>query len=441
MVSLVHSIYHWVMAFFGNIFFGFPSRRLFVVGVTGTKGKSTVLELMAEILRRANKKIAMSSSVYFQINDKKELNLTNNTMPGRFFIQKFLRRAVKAGCQYALIEVTSQGVIQFRHKFIDWDAAVFLNLMPEHIEAHGSFEKYREAKIRFFRSLANSKKPKKYFFINEDDSNQHFFVEATRSIPAKEIVFFSRGRFIQEELGGRYNLNSEEGRQRIGDWLLADFNLENAAAAVSFARSQNIDGQIILDTLNNFSGLPGRFEFIQKSPFLAVIDYAHTPDSLEKVYQALKSMIKAKHSSHSIICVLGSAGGGRDKWKRPVMGEIAAEYCQTIILTNEDPYDENPEIILDEIELGFSSIQNLTLRQRSGLMVSRVEPSKFKIRNIYKIIDRQEAIKKAVSLAKKGDAVIVTGKGSEPWIHLARGQRIPWSERRALEKALQEINL
>jgi len=420
-MTKIKSFYHLILAFLGSIAFWYPSRRLFVVGVTGTKGKSTVIELINAILEEAGKKTALFSSVRKKICDRESQNISGNTMPGRFVIQEFLREAVRAKCEYALIEVTSQGVLQHRHKFIDWDAAIFINLAPEHIEAHGSFERYRNAKVDFFRYLAQSKKREKYFFLNEEDANHHYFEEVAKNIPNAKIIFFGREKFIKEDLWSHYDLNSKESRRLIGEWLLADFNLENASAAVSFARSQNISWNVIKKALENFKGVPGRLEFIQKKPFAVIIDYAHTPDSLRKVYETLSPSSFSSFSQGKMICVLGSAGGGRDKWKRAEMGKIAASFCDAIILTNEDPYDENPSDILKQIENGFLEAPQ-----------SKISPQ-----NYFKILDRRQAIKKAIALAKKGDVVVITGKGSEQFIHLEQGKKISWNERKVVEEALK----
>ncbi len=400
------SAYHYLLAWFGTLIYGFPSRKIFVLGVTGTKGKSTTIELINAILESAGKKTALISSIRFKVAGETIKNMSGMSMPGRLALQKFLWKAVRAGCQYALVEVTSQGIVQHRHRFIDFDAALFTNLHPEHIEAHGSFEKYRDAKVSFFEDVAEySKKPKKIFFINEaDKSAEHFAAAADENV---KVVYFSRETFIRRELGG--------GQESIGDWLSSNFNLENAAAASAFAESQGLGWPEIKKALQNFTGAPGRLEYVQRAPFAVVIDYAHTPDSLEKVYEKLASDLSR---NGKLICVLGAAGGGRDKWKRPAMGRVASEYCDEVILTNEDPYDERPESIINEIAAGFS------------------EPGSPK-KEYLKIIDRREAIAKAITLAKKGDVVIITGKGSEDWIHVSGGKKIPWSEKKVVEEILQ----
>lgn len=406
-MRILKSFYHYLLARVGAVIYGFPSRKIFVLGVTGTKGKSTTIELINSILESVGKKTALSSSVRFKVANDTVKNTSGMSMPGRFALQKFLWKAVRAGCQYALVEVTSQGISQHRHRFIDFDAALFTNLQPEHIEAHGSFEKYRGAKVSFFADVAKySKKQKKVFFVNEaDKSAEHFAAAADEST---KVVYFSRETFIRRELGG--------GDESIGDWLSSNFNLENAAGASAFADSQGLAWPQIKKAFQNFTGVPGRLEYIQRTPFSVVIDYAHTPDSLQKVYEKLSSDLGR---NNKLICVLGAAGGGRDKWKRPEMGRVASEYCDEIILTDEDPYDEKPGDIINEIAKGFSAPG-----ERS--------------KEFMKILDRREAIAKAVSLAKKGDIVILTGKGSEDWIHIARGKKIPWSERKVAEEILDK---
>jgi len=401
MLNFFKNYYHYFLAWLGDFIYRHPSEKLFVLGVTGTKGKSTTLELINAILEAAGKKTALLSSVRVKVGEKSELNKTGNTMPGRFFIQRFLRDAARAGCDFALVEVTSQGIVQNRHAFIDWNAAAFTNLRPEHLESHGSFENYREAKVNFFEYVAKkSNKSGKIFLINEDDAAKEYFRSGANGFG--EIIYFSREIFVERELNN--------GGVSIGDWLASNFNLENAALATAFAKSQGVIWPVIQKALQDFKGVPGRMEVIQEKPFKVVVDYAHTPDSLEKVYESLKAS--------ELICVLGAAGGGRDKWKRPEMGAIAAKYCREIILTDEDPYDEKPSQILSEIKSGITNYQ-------------------FPITNLYEILDRREAVQKAISLAQKGDTVIITGKGSESWIRLARGKKIPWSDRGVVEEILK----
>ncbi len=397
-------LYHFLWAFFGAVFCGFPSRNIFVVGVTGTKGKTTTLELLNAILEAAGKKTALLSSLRVKIGDRSEKNPTGNSMPGRAYIQRFLRKAVRADCQYALIEATSQGVILSRHLFVNWNMGILTNLAPEHIEAHGSFEKYREAKLDFLRYVGEKGGK---IFINAEDKSAGFFFDALKKF--RPAAYSVNDGNVSRLLPRRGPLRVAADNSR-SEFPLEDFNKENIAAAVAVARDIGVGEDATREAIRSFRGVPGRMEFVQRTPFSVVIDYAHTPDSLKKVY----SFLKVPRSK--LICVLGAAGGGRDRWKRPEMGKIAAEYCNEIILTNEDPYDENPSQILSEIKSGVTSDKRYATRE---------------------LTDRREAIKKAVSVARNGDVVVLTGKGSEDWIHIEKGEKIPWNERLVVEETLK----
>jgi len=417
-MNILFSLYHHLWAFLGNIFFGFPSKKIFVVGVTGTKGKSTTLELMSAVMENAGEKTAVMSSVVRKIDKKTEKNKTGNSMPGRMAIQKFLFDAVRAGCSYAFIEVTSQGVVQHRHQYIDWNAAVFMNLSPEHIESHGSYENYRNAKVSFFEYVASSPKKKRTFFINKEDKEQNIFADAVRHNYGNNILFFSKNDFLRT-LADYVDVTSERAREKFNKWIFADFNLENAAAAYTFSRSVGVESKTIIDAFSKFEGVRGRFEIVQKKPFAAIVDYAHTPDSLLKAYSVAKKEY-CESPNNALICVLGSAGGGRDKWKREEMGKIAGKYCDEIIITNEDPFDEDPQMIMDEVRRGVREVN-------------------FSEQNITMILDRREAIRFAIKKAKKGDAVIATGKGSEEWIRWEKGRKEQWNERKVFEEELGKI--
>ncbi|KKN55655.1 hypothetical protein LCGC14_0579570 [marine sediment metagenome] len=223
-MNMLRSFYHTVLAWTGSIRYRRPSRRLFVVGVTGTKGKSTVIELMNVIFEAAGERTALLSTVRQKIGTETEPNEWSNTMPGRWRLQRFLHRAATERCTYAFVEVTSQGTTQHRHRFIDWDVAVFLNLHPEHIEAHGSFEKYREAKLNFFRSLKHSKKSRQYFLINRDDQDSMLFYEVAKRVRSGEVIWFSKNDVFKMVEGLRATYHQE--------WLRADFNVENVYAVV-----------------------------------------------------------------------------------------------------------------------------------------------------------------------------------------------------------------
>lgn len=385
----VMSVYHLLWAWVGAFRNGNPSKKLTVIGVTGTKGKTTVVELVAAILESAGESVVTSSSVAFRVGKDKRDNGTGNTMPGRGFLQKLMRDGVENGAEYAVLEITSEGVASYRHRFIDFDVAVFTGIHPEHIEAHGSFEKYREAKLNFFRYVRKSSKRQKHFIINKNDTEYYLFDEAAGH---EGVTFY-------EPYMGKLSLPGE-------------FNKENAGAAAAVGRVLGVEEDVITEALGNFEKLSGRMEFLQEKPFRVVIDYAHTPDSLKAVYETLRADMDGGH----LIGVLGSMGGGRDKWKRPKMGKIASEFCDDVVLTNEDPVDEDPEKILKDIRAGI----------KGG------------VAKVYEIVDRREAIEKAIGMAEPGDTVAITGKGREPYIRVAHGKRIPWSDGDVTEEVLDK---
>jgi UDP-N-acetylmuramoyl-L-alanyl-D-glutamate--2,6-diaminopimelate ligase len=399
-MNFLKGIYHYFLAWLGSKVYKNPSKDIFVIGVTGTDGKSTTIELINAVLEKAGKKTALTGSVRVKIADGITAQKNSMTMPGRLFTQRFLRRAVKAGCQYAILEVTSQGISQHRHRHINFDAVLVTNISPEHIEAHGSFEKYLNAKVNLFSYTAwNSTKENKLFFVNKNDDHKNVFIKAVGEKGA--IIEFSGPEF-KTKVGDPAQIN---------DWLRTDFNLANAAAALAFAQTQNISRGIVLQALAEFKGLPGRMEYIQKEPFGVVVDMALTPNALQSLYKALK-----KNNKGSLFCILGAAGGGRDTWKRPQLGKIAGDYCDTIIISDDEPYDEDPEKIRNEIMTGIK------------------DQSKAQV-----ISDRKKAVFEAVSLARAGDVVVITGMGDLRVRHLAHGKTISWSDRKVAEEALAKL--
>lgn len=424
--DFVFSAYHFLLAFSGALIHGFASRKIKVIGVTGTNGKSTVVFLTSRMLESAGYKVASASSIEFKIGTESRSNMLKMTMPGRFRLQRFIKQAVKADCDYLILEVTSEGIKQSRHRFIDFDSAVFTNLTKEHIESHGSFENYKKAKGKLFEALGQKAKA----IVNLDDEHYEYFlncssceiwgytlekkdqetkallselVEDNKAIHAKDLNLKSNGVDFKVE-DTSFELN-----------LLGEFNAYNSLAVISIGLAEGLSLKNIKKGLQEVDSIPGRLEIVFKEPTV-IVDYAHTPDSLEKVYQTLD---RIKSDDAKLIGVLGSAGGGRDKWKRPELGKIAAKYLDKIILTNEDPYDEDPKLILSEIKSGISDT-----------------PHPNPTFDIYEIIDREKAIRKSIEIGNKNDIVIITGKGCEPWMCVEGGEKIEWDDREIVRRLL-----
>lgn len=400
--NFIVSGYHLGIAFLSALVYGFPSRKIKVIAVTGTGGKSTVINILSAMLKEAGHKVASSSSIVFRYGDIEEENKLKMTMPNGFVLQKFLKRAVREDCDYAIIEVTSEGIKQHRHLFIDFILAAITNLNPEHIESHKGFDNYRRAKGKLFAAV------KSLHVINIDDANAPYFLE----FPAEKTITYGIEN-LKADVRGEDVLVSPDGSSfsvqgtSFTTNLLCEFNVYNALCAITIALSQGVSLKQCSAALARIGQIAGRMEEIIRSPFRVFVDYAFVPVSLEKVYKFLKP------EKGRLICVLGSCGGGRDKWKRPVLGELAGKYGDVVIVTNEDPYDEDPLEIMKQVASGSSKAQIIS--------------------------DRREAINKALSLARPGDVVIITGKGCEPWICLANGRKQAWDDRRIAQEEFAKI--
>lgn len=408
-LNLVRPLYHFSLAYLANLWYRSPSKDIIVIAVTGTKGKSTVTELVTRILETNGHKVASLSTIQFKIGDEVERNLYKMTMPGRFFVQRFLRRAVKTECTHAIIEMTSEGAKQFRHRYIELDALIFTNLTPEHIESHGSFEKYKQAKLTIAKQVEDSIKRPRYIIANIDDEHGqdflNFDVENKLPYSINDLSLHSLHR-------DSVSLVLDNTTIRVP--MIGLFNVYNILAAITFTRALGISLLTIDKALRNTPTIAGRVEQFKTKKdapkqITAIVDYAHTPNSLEQLYQAFPQETK--------VCILGNTGGGRDSWKRPEMGTIADNYCDQIILTNEDPYDEDPRTIVDQMAKGIKDKDKLEI-----------------------IMDRREAIKTAFEKAPEGAYVLITGKGTDPYIMGPRGTKTSWSDAEVVQEELEKLN-
>ncbi len=411
-VSFLRPPYHHALSYLGSVIYRHPSRELTVIAVTGTKGKTTVTELIAAILTADEKKVASLSTIQFKIGDDVKRNLFKMTTPGRFFVQRFLREAVDAGCTHVVLELTSEGARQYRHRYIELDALVFTNLTPEHIESHGSFENYKNAKLSIAQQLADSGKQPRYIVANIDDPHGADFLatEVEEKLPygLGDLKLYT---LHKDGVGLILSEGQEEGTVRVP--LVGLFNVYNALGAITLTRAMGVSLKTIERALRGLPPVKGRVEQFESPKeatkhITVVVDYAHTPDSLQKFYEAFPNVYK--------IGILGNTGGGRDTWKRPEMGAIAAEYCDRIILTNEDPYDEDPRTIVEQMAKGIE------------------DKTKFDI-----IMDRRLAIKTAIEECPEGGYVLITGKGTDPYIMGPHGSKQPWSDAEVVKEELEEL--
>jgi len=373
-----------------------------VIGVTGTKGKSSVAEMLYAILMEAGHKTALAGTIHFAISDEVRPNLFKMTLPGRGFIQKFLAEALLKKCTHAVVEITSEAALQYRHIGLDLDALVFTNLQKEHVESHGSMEKYFKAKYAIGTSLEKSSKRPRVIVANADDQYGNRFLE----LDVEKRIPFSASD-VQNPQVNEDGVLFDYKNVRFTLKQPGHFSLMNALSAIKTAEALGVPLEMCALALSKLSRIKGRAERIDAGQdFLAVVDYAHTPDSLKALYSAFEKRRK--------ICVLGNTGGGRDTWKRPEMGKIADEACAEVILTNEDPYDEDPQAIIDAMAADM---------KRKPVI----------------IMDRREAIRYALSKAKKDDAVLISGKGTDPYIMGPKGSKVPWSDADVVREELDKL--
>ena len=431
-LSKLKSLIHFLLAWVAYWRYGRPARQLIVIGVTGTKGKSTTCQLIASVLEAGGYKVGLLSTVEFQIGGKRWLNDQKMTMLGRGQIQKMLRDMVRAGCQYAVVETSSEGILQYRHCGLKYDVAVFTNLGAEHSERHGGFENLKKAKSKLFASL---KAPRKHLFgrevskviiVNADDAQASFYQSfsadvywaySLKNAAVAPPVERADGRISQAtDTGTIFTANGEEYQLNI----VGDFNVNNALAAIAVGYSQGIAPEKMRRGILLVSTVPGRMEFIEAGQnFKAVVDYAHEPMSYVALFTTLRSVVTP--GKGKVIVVIGSDGGGRDTGKRGAMGEIAGRLADYVVVSDVNCFDDDPREIAEMLAAGA---------RRAG---------KIDGENLFIIIDRREGIHKALSLARPGDIAAVTAKGTEPWIAVGQGEKIPWDDRQVVREEIQKF--
>lgn len=419
------NIYHYLIALLSAYYYLLPSRKMIVIGVTGTKGKTSTANFIWATLNQGYK-TGIISTANIRIGQEEKLNPYHMTMPGRWTIHKLMSQMVKNGCTHCVIETTSEGLKQFRHIGINYDYAVFTNLTPEHLNSHeGSFEKYKITKGKLFESLGKNKKKKinnklikKIIIANNDSDHADYYL----SFPAdKKITYSINNR--SDIRATNINTNNDGisftvEQHDFNSPILGEFNISNILPAIIIAKEEQVSLDKIQEGLSELKMIPGRMELIdEKQNFTVIVDYAHEKESMTKALQTAKKIA----GDQKVIVLLGAEGGGRDTTKRYEMGKIAAKLADFVVVSNVDPYNDDPEKIIEDIAVAS---------QKYG---------KIKNENLFTITDRRNGIVKALQLAKTKDVVIITGKGAEQSI-IINGQSSPWDDRLVVREELKKIN-
>ncbi|MBI4143096.1 UDP-N-acetylmuramoyl-L-alanyl-D-glutamate--2,6-diaminopimelate ligase [Candidatus Uhrbacteria bacterium] len=394
--SIINTCWHLPCAVLAAVWFRFPARRLTCVAVAGTKGKTTTTVLTARMLAAAGHRTACVSTAVVCFGDREEMNTEKMTTPSAWWIQRFLRRAVAAGCTHAVLEVSSHALLQYRTFGIPFSVAVLTNLAPDHLEYHRDAREYQET----HRLLCTSSL--RALVLNGDDPDLQSFAcagIATRTFSAHGALA-DRIRALPPALPG-------------------EFNVMNALAAATAADALGIPWDVIVRALTDRTPVPGRLERIEAGQdFTVIVDYAHSPESLERVLGIVGGLTPraSRLAPPRTIAVFGACGE-RDPKKRPIMGAMLDRYADVVIVTNDDPYGEDPEQIAQGL--------------RAGIRNKRVGET------LFQILDRRTAIAKAIALAQPGDLVLILGKGAEQW-QVFRDKRIPWDDRTVARELLSK---
>ena len=390
---------HLPVALVAVLFYRYPARHLKVIGVTGTDGKTTTATLIQEILGNWGKKAVLVSTVKTKSGSQEINTGLHVTSPEPWILQKLLRRFVDQGFEYAVLEATSQGLDQYRFCGCRFSLGVITNLTYEHFDYHKNYQSYLKAKSRLFEKVTAG-------VLNRDDRSFNYLNQKLKEKKAKVTTY-----------GLKSTADFNPKTFTFQTPLLGEYNQYNCLAAVAVTSILGIPKDIIKKTLLAFKGVEGRAEEIKNDLGLRVfVDFAHTPNSLKNILQALA---KIKKKGSRLIAVFGSAGG-RDKTKRPIMGENAAKYADLVVLTADDPRTEDVNQIIEEIAQG----------------VLRYEAKEGK--TLFRIPDREEAIKFAIqNLAQKGDIVAVCGKGHQKSFYQGK-ETLPWDEHQVIKMSLKE---
>jgi UDP-N-acetylmuramoyl-L-alanyl-D-glutamate--2,6-diaminopimelate ligase len=391
MIRKLKNLGHLLEAIIANIVNGFPGRKITIVGVTGTDGKTTTTSIISHILNSAGRKTAMITTVGAYIDGKMQDTGFHVTTPSAFAIQKFLRQAVISGQEFAVIETSSHGIDQNRIWGIPYKVAAITNITHEHLDYHGTFQDYAETKFRFLSSALAC-------VLNMDDKTVTSFQPRLRN----KVITYSRNQSAD------YNLQNYPYESR----LFGSFNQSNALAAIACCKELGLSDEQIRSGLATFTAPAGRQQIVWDQEFKVMVDFAHTPNSIENLLR------EAKKTNPKRLVHLFGAPGRRDQAKRPLMGQASARYADIVIVAPDDPRDEK--------------ISDINTQVKSGIGNNFIAG-----KNLFEFDDRHKAIEFAFNKALPGDFIVLTGKGHEPTLALADGE-VPWNEGKIVQEILNK---
>ncbi len=423
LLNAIRVPYHFGWALLGNLIYGFPARKLTVIGVTGTKGKSTTSYLTAKVLEAGGHRVGLISGVMLKVGPEEWQNPTSLTTLGRFSNPRLLRRMVKADCTHVVIEVTSHALNQFRVWGIPFKTAVLTNFSRDHMDLHGSLENYRAAKGKLFKKLRHAEQSTAV--VNGDDPAAAYFLEffadtkyvygttqqARNILPLARMVIAEDIKLTSD--GSTFTARNDEAVP-VTLGLPGAFNVSNALAAISVGLAHGVKPRQIADGIGAMRNVPGRMERVEAGqPFTVIVDFAHTPKSYETVLKTLREITTGR-----LISVLG-AYGDRDSSMFPKIGKLAAEHSDRLVVTEDDPGTEDP-----------AKLTELLLK---GVTEGGMTPDDYEIE-----MDRRKAISRALRQAKRGDTVALLGKGAQLIMRYGSGNR-PWDERKVAAEEWQKL--
>jgi UDP-N-acetylmuramyl-tripeptide synthetase len=403
-----------------------PSEQMIVIGIVGSKGKTTTANMLWSILSADGHKVGLIGTANIRYGNKEEMNPYHMTMPGAFVMQKILAKMASMKCKYVIMEVPSEGQTQYRHIGINFDVLVFTNVTKELMAAHDfSMETLHKHNKRVFKRLTHSRRKTidlartpKMIIANTDNKHakDYLIFQADKKLTfgTKADADYKITDITDTQNGISFDINGTSYKVKI----LGKINAINAAGAIATASALGANKKAITSGLSKLPTIPGRMEVIEgKQPFTVVVDYAHEQASMTALMNSAKDM---KPKGAKVITLLGAEGGGRDSAKRPEMGEICAKGSDIIILSNVDPYEDDPMDIINDIKKGA-----IKAGAKEG-------------KSMFIVPDRREGIRKALELAKKDDLVLITGKGAEQSIVIG-GKSSPWDDRKVVREELKKL--